>query len=240
MTELEHALLALGREVEFPPVPDLVPRVRERLEGHPRGWSRPLALAVAIALVAFGIAMAVPPARSAILRFFHIGAVTVERVETLPRAEERPLAAGLGAPLSREEAERRAGFRIHLPPFKGPPPNGFPPTRYYARPGVIATFLHSGTTPILLVELRGDQAAVGKKFVGPETRVEPAQIGQFGIWLAGGEHVLIWQFGDQPAHQIVTRLAGNVLIWVDRNRTYRLEGDLDKSQMLELARQIPR
>jgi len=47
-------------------------------------------------LVALGIALAVPPARSAILRFFHIGSVTVERVETLPHAQQRSLVAGLG------------------------------------------------------------------------------------------------------------------------------------------------
>src|SRR5947208_13203898 len=89
MTELERALVALGGELDFPPAPDLVPAVRARLER--RRFGRPLVFAVALLLIAFGIAMAVPEARSAILRFLHIGAVTVERVETLPAALERPL-----------------------------------------------------------------------------------------------------------------------------------------------------
>src|SRR2546422_454294 len=148
MTELERALVALAREIDFPPEPDLRSRVRERIER--KRFARPLVLAVALLALAFGIAMAVPPARSAILRFFHIGAVTVEQVETLPAARERPLAAGLGPALPLREAV----------------------------PG-------------------------------------------------------------QP-NQIRSRLAGNVLLWTEGDRTYRLEGDLNKGQMLELAREITR
>jgi hypothetical protein len=37
-----------------------------------------------------------------------------------------------------------------------------------------------------------------------------------------------------------TRLAGNVLIWTEGGRTFRLEAALDRGQMLELGRQITR
>jgi hypothetical protein len=237
MTELERALVALGAELEFPPEPNLVAGVRARLERRrlflPR--RRALAFVVALLVVAFGIAMAVPDARSAILRFFHIGAVTVEEVETLPAAKERPLTAGLGPALSRREAERRFGFSIRLPDFEGAPP-----TRYYTRPGLIATLFHSGSTPVLLVEIQGDQTGLTKKLAGPGTRVEGVELGQFGLWLEGGKHVLRWGFGRGEPHQLETRLAGNVLIWLVGETTFRLEGDLDKSQMLKLARQITR
>ena len=238
MTELERALVALGRELDFPPEPNVVPAVRARLERRrfdfvPR--RRALALASALIIVAFGIAIAVPPARSAILRFFHIGAVTVERVETLPLAEERPLAAGLGPALPRRAAELRAQLSIELPHFEG-----LPPKRYYAQPGLIATLLHYRGKPILLAELRGEQVSIVKKLAGGRTQVEPAQIGEFGVWLEGGKHVLTWQFGVREPRQIETRLAGNVLIWLQGDTTYRLEGELDKSQMLELARDITR
>jgi hypothetical protein len=104
MTELERALVLLGRELDFPAEPDLPPRVRARIE-RKRRVRRTLVFAVALVVVAFGIAMAVPDARSSILRFFHIGSATVERVHTLPPARERPLAAGLGPALSRHDAE---------------------------------------------------------------------------------------------------------------------------------------
>src|SRR6266508_2095955 len=161
MTELERALVALAGELDFPPEPNLVAGVRARLERRrllfPR--RRALALAVALVVVAFGIAMAVPDARSAILRFFHIGAVTVEQVETL---------------------------------------------------------------------------------AGPDTHVEPVQIGRFGLWIEGGRHVIVWEFERVRVHRLDTRLAGNVLLWLQGERTFRLEGDFSKAEMLKLGRQITR
>jgi hypothetical protein len=239
MTELERALVLLGRELDFPSEPDLVAAVRARLErpsARPAPRRRTLVFAAAVLVVAFGIAMAVPDARSAILRFFHIGAVTVERVETLPPAKERPLVAGLGPALSRPVAERRAQVPIVLPDF-----DGEQPTRYYAQPGVIATLIQYGGKPVLLAELGSDQLGLSKKFAGPGTKVEGVEVsGRFGLWLEGGRHVLTWQFGAGEVREIRTRLAGNVLIWAVSDRTFRLEGPLAKAQMLELARDITR
>jgi hypothetical protein len=217
MTELEQALVALGRELEFPPTPDVVGAVRERLAPR-RSWRRPLVFALAAVVVAFGIAMAVPPARSAILDFFHIGAVTVERVETLPPAEERPLVSGLGP--------ARAEPTLELP-------RGLQASRYYARPGLTAALLRFHGEPVLLAEMRGDQVMFGKKLIAGDSKVEPAGIGTSSLWIEGPRHVLIWNFGEAR-----TRLAGNVLIWLVGGTTYRLEGQLDKGQMLELARKI--
>jgi hypothetical protein len=229
MTELERALVALGHELEFPPTPDLVAGVRERLQR--RRWRRPLVFAVALGVIAFGIAMAVPPARSAILRFFHIGAATIERVETLPPAQQRPLTAALGPALARREAELRAHLHITLPA-------GVRPAQYYARPGLIATLLRVDGKPVLLAEMRGDQVVLSKKFAAPQTHVEPVRIGNWGLWISGGEHVLRWTFGPAPMKEVPTRLAGNVLIWLADDRTYRLEGDVGKQRMLELGREI--
>jgi hypothetical protein len=230
MTELERALTLLGPEVDFPAEPDLRSRVRERVE-RKRHLRRALVFTVALVVVAGGIAMAVPDARSSILRFFHIGSVTVERVHTLPPARERPLAAGLGPPLSRHDAEARSGVPLVL--------RGVKPVRYYARPGLIATLLEYRGKPVLLAELGGDQAALTKKFIAPETRVEPAEIGSTGLWIEGGKHVVIWAAGT-ATFQVVSRLAGNVLLWVEGDRTFRLEADLDEGQMLQLARDITR
>ena len=231
MTELERALVALGGELEFPPTPDLVRAVSGRLQR--RRWRRPLVLAVAVAVVALAIAMAVPPARSAILRFFHLGSATVEQVETLPPAQQRPITAGLGPALVREDAEMAAQFGIRLP-------KGVAPQQFYAQPGMISTVLRADGKPVLLSELKGDQTVLFKKFASPATSVQPVDLGEFGLWLHGGPHVLMWQFNFGRVHRVETRLAGNVLLWLDQGITYRLEGDLDKSQMLHLAGQITR
>jgi hypothetical protein len=223
MTELERALVALGQELDYPATPELWPHVRDRLQR--RRWLRPAVFALAAVVLAIGIAMAVPPARSAILRFFHIGAATVERVETLPPAQQRPLVSGLGPALSHPTLKL---------------PDGLSASRYYARPGLAAALLRYDGKPVLLAELQGDQMGLFKKFVEPDTKVEPVQLGEFGLWITGGPHVLMWQFNYGEIHQTKTRLAGSVLLWLRNGVTYRLEGDLDKGQMLELARQITR
>jgi hypothetical protein len=231
MTELERALVALGRDIDFPATPDVWAGVGERL--HRRRWLRPVVFAVALVALAVGVAMAVPPARSAILRFFHIGSATVERVETLPPAQERPLVSGLGPALVREDAEMAAHVRMRLP-------KGVRPQRFYAQAGLIATVIRVDGKPVLLAEMQGDQMGLVKKFAASETTVEPADIGEFGLWLQGGRHVLLWQFGHGELRQVQTRLAGNVLLWERNGTTYRLEGALDKGRMLELGRQITR
>src|SRR5437762_847778 len=157
MTELERALVALGGELEFPPTPDLRTRVGERLQR--RRWVRPLVFAVALGALAVGVALAVPPARSAILKFFHIGSATVERVETLPPAQQRPLVSGLGPALVREDAEMYAGIHMRLP-------DNVAPQRFYAQPGMISTLIRPDGKPVLFSELKGDQMGLFKKFVG--------------------------------------------------------------------------
>jgi hypothetical protein len=229
VSTLEQRLVELGRGLELPPEPDLASRARAtaRARGKPFPW-RAAAVAFAVVVAAVAIAFAVPQARSAILRFFHIGAVSVERVETLPAAQQRPLTAGLGAAMSRPAAESDAGFSMRLP--EGPTPS-----RYYVRPGLIATLFRVGGKPVLLVEFQGDQVSLTKKFAASETSVQPADIGEFGLWLTGGRHVMRWS-----NHELETRLAGNVLLWLQDARTYRLEGALSKEKMLELAREITR
>jgi hypothetical protein len=235
MTELEQALVALGREVEIPPTPDLVPAVRRRIERRRRS-RRGVALAFAVLVVGIGIAMAVPPARSAILRFFHIGAVSVERVDTLPPAREAPLTAGLGTPRTRAEAEQLAGFRMILPKFEGAPPS-----RYYAiRGSLIATTISVESKPVLLTELRGDQVGLAKKFTSGTTKVEPVTVhSRFGLFISGGKHVIMYELpSGTEVGQLYPRLAGNVLLWTGAGRTFRLEGELSKATALRIAREL--
>jgi hypothetical protein len=236
MAELEHALLALGRELELPATPDLVTPVRRRIAARRRRATRRWAvLSVAILVVGFGVAMAVPDARSSILRFFHIGSVTVERVETLPPAREAPLTAGLGPARTRADAERIAGFRMILPSFKGQEP-----TRYYASLGLLSTLLSVHDLPVLLTELSGDQAGFAKKYASGETRVQPVEVrSHFGLFMSGGEHVIVYQVpARNTVHQVATRLAGNVLLWAAGDRTFRLEGRIGESDAMKIAREL--
>ena len=218
MTELERALVAIGQELDFPDTPAVWHHVGPRLQRRRR--LRPAVFALVAAVVALGIALAVPDARSAILKFFHIGSVTVQQVDTLPPAQTRPFATGLGP--------ARAQPTLRLPP-------ALTATTYYKGPGMAAALLRFRGKQVLYAQLRGDQMGFAKKFVGPTTHAEQVGIGEWGIWFTGAPHVLMWDYGN-----VQTRLAGNVLIWLSKGVTYRLEGQLTKGQMLALARQITR
>ena len=138
MSELELQLLALGRGLELPAERDLAPAVAARLEGQrPFPWRRVAVVALAVLVVAIAAAFAVPQARTTILRWFHLGGATVERVETLPPAVERSKAGGLGRAMSLKQAERTVGFHILLPPYK----SASAPGRVYVLRDVMATVI---------------------------------------------------------------------------------------------------
>jgi hypothetical protein len=222
MAELERSLRELAAEVRWPETPALA----ARLELAPRRRRAPrwAVIAVATALIAFLVALAVPEARSSILRFFHLGGATIERVSTLPAAEERPLGAGLGRPVTAAEAASALGA-----PFRLPATRGTPVLR--EADGAVSALLAT-PAPVLLTETAG--TGLLKKLASIATSVESVELspGVEGIWLAGAPHVY---FGPSAP----PRLAGNVLLWERDGITYRLEGRaLAKARALELARQI--
>jgi hypothetical protein len=171
----------------------------------------------------------VPPARSAILRFFHLRGVTIERVETLPDATARSLEAGLGPARPLDEAARVGGFTPVLPA-------GVDVRRAYARLGVIAIPLRGGR---VLTELSFSELGVSKKFAGSATKIEPVQVnGDDGLWLEGGAHVLVYLGPDDVPITQTLRLAGNTLVWQHGAHIFRLEGPLTKTQALRIAESI--
>jgi hypothetical protein len=235
MPELERELREVGRRLAFPPEPDLLPAVSRRLEERLRprfARRRTLLVALAALAVAIAAAFAVPPARTAILRFFHIGGETVERVETLPPAERRSPVAGLDGPLTRRQAERKAGFALALPAR-----NVAAPLRFYADDWIAATFLRLPDRRLAsLTEFRGDLGIV-KKLTPPGTKIEPTTVNDSdALWLEGAPHVVSYFDSNARGHTRLTRLAGNVLVWTRGGVTLRLEGRLTKSEALRIAR----
>jgi hypothetical protein len=226
MADLERSLRALAPAIEWPETPavaaglELAPRRRLRA----RSW---VLVAVAAAVLAFLVALAVPDARSSILRFLHLGGATIERVSTLPAAEERPLGAGLGRPVTAAEAATVLGAPFRLPAMR--PGQRLPVLR--AVDGAVSTLLAT-PAPVLLTETAG--TGLLKKLASIATSVQSVEVapGVEGIWLSGAQHVYVGPSAPP-------RLAGNVLLWERDGITYRLEGRaLAKERALELARQI--
>ncbi len=220
MTELEQQLLLLAAEVEWPPTPELeLPALPERRRAPL--W-RPLLVAAAVLLVAACVAALVPGARSAILHWFRIGGASVERVQTLPPAERRSLAAALGRPVGAAEAERVLGAPVRRPSNA---------RQLYLQGGVVSALLETGAGPVLFSELRShDLPMLLKKLASGSTNVEFVTVaGGTGAWIAGSRHVVI--FPSAPP-----RLAGNTLLWEQGGITYRLEGArLERATALALA-----
>jgi hypothetical protein len=235
VTELERRLLALGLELDFPVEPELAPAVMDRVRDRkPFPW-RTVAIAVTVVVVALGAAFAVPQSRSALLRWFHLRGVTVERVETLPPAAERTQADGLGQPLTRRAAERVLGFRLALPPL----PGGGPKTVYVLDDALATVAFRAYGHPILLSEYRSTGSAFLRKSVGDATAVESARVGgDEGLWLAGAPHTVTYRDRTGAFKQRAVLVRGNVLLWVHGQLTMRLEGHLTKGQALHLGRLV--
>ena len=230
MSSLEQRLQELGRELAFPAEPDLSADVRNT--GRPFPWRR-VALAAAVVAVALGAAFAVPQARTAILRWFHLRGVTVERVETLPEAQERSSAGGLGPRLTLEQAQRRLGFRLLLPQLDGRP------SAYVLDNALGTVILRLGDRPVLLSEYLARSYTLLKKSVSEKSVVEPVRVeGERGLWLEGPPHTLTYFNGSGEFRQRTVKITGNVLLWTHGPVTLRLEGRISRAQALRLARRL--
>ena len=222
MSELEHELRAV--ELEFPATPDLAARVRRDLPDRPRPvWPLRLTLGVAVLALAVATGLAVSPARSAIFRFFGIGAVDIEFVDQLPDVRP-PTSLDLGTEIDAEDAP----FRLRRSRLLGAP------DAVYLQDGVV-TLLYG--TPerihLLVTELvdSGFTPSIGKKLRATGTRVEFVSLRRStwpGLWIEGAPHVVRLP-GGSP------RLARNTLIWTDGQITLRLEGAESYDQALAVA-----
>ena len=221
MSELERLLVETAPEIDWPATPRLVLPAAE-----PQRWRRAAIVVALAALLAIAVAFAVPGARSAILRAFHLEGATVVRVGVLPPAEERPLAALIGEPVSAAQAQQLLGVPVVLPPLDRRP-------QLYAESGVVSALLDLNE-PVLLSELQtGGGDEILQKFAGESTGIAHVRVGHApGLWISGAEHVYL-------APSAPPRLAGNVLLWVNDGIVYRLEGrSLTEADALRLAGQI--
>lgn len=227
MAELERELLALAESLDLPADRDLVDAVRARLAERPRRlprWRMPAAVVAAILVVAFGVTMAVPDARSAVLRWLGLQSVSVIRVEKLPPATTG--AGVFGERVSLSEAGRIVGFRVLLPDL-GEPPDDVRVNRF--TPDFVV-LLYGRPRRLRLTEFRSSEGFV-QKFATADQPVESVRVnGGPGLWIEG-RHVVSELFG-------LPRFSGNVLLWERGRLTLRLEGNLTREQALEIAKSV--
>jgi hypothetical protein len=242
VNEVERALVALGGELDVPETPELSARVLVSLQhGGRRSVRRPLAVALAaVVLAALVATLAIPDARSAVLRFLHIGGERIEFVDDLPPLSTYPsdfeLELALGERVSLPEARRRAGF--DLKELDQAPDRVYLGGRgtvwfVYGRPGAIRLLV--AQTPQLSI----DEPFILKKLVGSGTHVEQANVhGSPAYFLSGEPHeVLLVDETGEPVFESA-RLARDVLVWEDDGRTLRIEGALTLSEAVDVANSL--
>jgi hypothetical protein len=238
MRELDAALRELGRNVEFPPTPDVASAIHDRLDSEVRAarrslfrrapsadaekWRRPVAIALAVLVVAIGAVLAVPPARTAILDWLGLRGVSIVRVDELP-----PTPAVERLELGRRVTLEEAPLWLIVPDDE---PDGV----YLGNGTVSLVWGTPDRVRLLLTEFRG-QAFI-EKLIEQDARVERVTVnGEAGAWLEE-PHVVFFDDLRGRMRRSTGRLAGKTLLWQHGEVTLRLEGDLSKEDALRIAR----
>jgi hypothetical protein len=238
VTALELQLVELGHDLDVPEAPDLAPRVLAQIAPRAgrvgrRRWALALALVVVAAL---GAALAIPPARSAFLRIFHIGGEEISLVDELPSIKpELNLELSLGQRITLADAQRRFRGRLRQLDEK-------PDSVFFTRETGTVWFLYG--TPehvrLLLAQTPGSiDVFFAKKVATQGTRVEFVTVDhETGVYLSKRPHFVMLR--DRSGRQIPdsVRLVKDVLVWSHAGVAYRLEGELTQQQALELAAKL--
>ena len=256
MPELEEQLVALGRELAWPPTPALRAAVRSRIAARPVVLRVPWyqsrwALAAAALIIAVTALLAYNPTREAIANWVNVH-VLFQRVNVLPTPSPQPPGPlgkrlGLGAQTTLTGAAKDVTWKIEVPTLLGPPdevylelPPGGPALGevtlvYSTRPGIPV----AGETgvAVLITEARGgiNDQFFGK-MLGPGTNLEEVTVrGHHGYWVSGSPHTFVFLDASGIIKYETMRLATNTLILDDGGTVVRVEGNLTKAQAMEIA-----
>lgn len=229
-TQFQRDLRVFAHSARYPETPDVWPAIAGAIETLPtRGARRRRQATVAFAAVAGAVALAfaVPPARSAILRFFGLDGVSIVRVGRLPPLSP-PSASMLGVRATLAQAQGAVPFAIRLVDGKAPDAvfvgEDVPPA-------VVIVYGTVAHPRLLLSEFRPccGQDTIEKE-VPRGVAVKSTDVdGERAVWI-GGPHLV-----RSGGH---ARLAGETLIWRHDGVLYRLEAHLSKDEARHLAAKL--
>ena len=264
LSELEARLTTLGRQVEWPPTPNLHAGVMAKIAAQqviplptrtairPSQWyQNRWAVAAAAVILALAALVAYQPSRDTIANWLNLH-TRIKQVPVLTTPSPLPpgpigARLGLGGYSTLPKASAAVRWPVLVPSTLGQPDEvylQFPPDGalqgemtlvYSARPGMPA----SGQTgaAVLVTEARG---AVNTDFfgktLGPDTTLQLVTVaGHQGYWIAGAPHVLVLIDANGNPRYLTLRLATNTLLIDEGGTIVRIEGDLTKDQALQIA-----
>lgn len=243
---VERRLRELGALLASPAERDLAPAVMRRLERAPRRrlalpWvltRRSVAIAIALTLVASGIAVA---------SYFGVRGVRVRVGETPPPTATAGAGVNLnlGESLALAAAREQVAFPVGVPAALGSPDEtylnrglpGYGVTLLYRpRPGLPAA---GGTKAgLLLFAFVGEvERDAFHKFVQAEQVTEVTVGGERGLWIEGA-HTIAWLSPSGGFASDTVRLAGSVLLWQRGEVTMRLESGLAMAEAIRIAESV--
>ncbi len=254
--DLERALDDLGRHLDWPAEPNLLPGLRQRLAAQqeqrspllrltpatsfPRlAWAA-VALVVVVALV-----MAVSDStRSTVADRLGLPGVSISTDSTAVVTSGNALEIGEQTTL--ENAIRQAHGTLVLPP-----------DAVLGAPDEVFVLDQDGTVQVTyLYHPRSDLPEVGdtgvgllisqfdghtndsfiQKQLGPDTTIEMTVVNdQPSFWLTGQPHVFYYERPNGDIFEETIRLAANVLLWEQDGKTIRIESTLDRDTAVRIA-----
>jgi hypothetical protein len=145
---------------------------------------------LAVVALALGVALAVPPARSAIFDWLGIGSARIELVDRLPALEPAAPLSRLGGLTTLAGAYAEARF-----PFAPSPHDEGAPDEVRVVPGQRVSYAwRDGDRVRLLitqVPARLGEEALLRKLVPPGVTIEQLAVeGRRAVWIAGGPHAV--------------------------------------------------
>jgi hypothetical protein len=251
-TEIERSLVALGRAVDYPPQPDLAAEVRRRIHaapGPPPAWRtflsslrQPAATAVAAVVVLCAFLIVWEPAREAVADWLGVDDVRI----TFQRPPEQPVARelDLGEEMTLQDAEEKTEFEVLVPEDLGAPdevyvddrvPSGMVSLVYAASDDLPRANAGGAGLIVSQFEADLDKSEVFTKFVRFDSTVSEVTVrGVSGYWIdAPHELFYIDTEGEEAVQE--SRLAGPALVWQEGSRVFRIESELSRSEVVNIA-----
>ncbi len=251
LTELEARLTQLAPELDWPTTPDLSHSVSVRITMRRAWYQSRWAIAAAAAIVALAALLAYAPARDTIAGWLNLH-TRIQRVGQLATPTPQPPGPlgqrlGLGGLTTLEQARGALTWTVLVPSSLGQPDEVYlqlppiaPPqgevTLVYSERLGIPTSGQTGVA-VLVTEARGAvNAQFFGKILGPATTIEDVTVGgHHGYWIAGKPHIIYLTDTQGNIRDETLRLATNTLLIDEGGTIVRIEGDLTKAQVLQIA-----
>jgi len=254
--DIERALHDLGAQLDWPTEPNLLPGIRQQLHDGPQRRSPFTRMRASSALPRFAwasvalvailaiVMIASDSTRSTVANRLGLPGVSISTDPTVPLSPGEALQIGERTTL--EDATSRAGGQLVLPP-----------NALLGSPDDVYVLEQDGTVQVTYIYLpRPDLPEVGdtgvgllisqfdgntndsfvQKQLGPDSTVELAEVNdQPAFWLTGDPHVFYYERPNGEIYEETIRLAANVLLWKQNDKTLRIETTLALDDAIEIA-----